>query len=102
MNQTKEKFQEIISGSTPVLVDFYADWCGPCKTMAPVLEEYATLMGSAVRVLKINVDTNKNTANFYNIQAIPTLILFKNGKAVWRKSGLVNLPELRSKIQEFL
>ncbi|HNT80587.1 MAG TPA: thioredoxin [Bacteroidia bacterium] len=98
----KEKFQDIISADKPTLVDFYADWCGPCKIMAPMLEEYATLNSSKVRVLKINVDHNQKISQYYNIQSIPTLILYKNAKVLWRKSGLLSLSDLKSATDQLI
>ncbi|MEA5404376.1 thioredoxin [Arcicella sp. DC2W] len=92
--EKKESFSEIIQGSTPVLVDFFAEWCGPCKTMSPILKDFASQMGDRVRVLKIDVDKSPSTAATYRIQGVPTLILFKNGKIVWRQSGVVQKQQL--------
>eukprot|EP01136_Pigoraptor_vietnamica_P001720 Opistho-1_new@28724 len=92
--EKKESFSEIIQGSTPVLVDFFAEWCGPCKTMSPILKDFATQMGDRVRVLKIDVDKSPSTAATYRIQGVPTLILFKDGKIVWRQSGVVQKQQL--------
>lgn len=87
--QTKETFNEIIQGDTPVLVDFFAEWCGPCKMMVPILKEFAGHMGNRVRVLKIDVDKSPVVSSTYRIQGVPTLILFKKGQIVWRQSGVV-------------
>lgn len=91
----KQTFRELIEGEVPVLVDFYADWCAPCRMMAPVLEEFKTEMGEKVKVIKINVDHNQGISQALNISSIPTLILFKNGENKWRHSGLVQLSQLR-------
>ena len=85
----KETFRDIINGDTPVLVDFFATWCGPCKTMSPILEDFAKQMGDRVRVLKIDVDKAQATAMQYKVQGVPTLILFQHGKTLWRQSGVV-------------
>ncbi|MEM6831224.1 MAG: thioredoxin [Bacteroidota bacterium] len=83
------KFSEIIKGDDPVLVDFYADWCGPCKTMSPILQEVKSDMGGKVRIVKVDVDKNPKAAQKFGVQSIPTLILFKGGKQKWRQSGVV-------------
>ncbi len=90
----KETFTDIINGDTPVLVDFFAEWCGPCKTMSPILKDFASQMGDRVRVIKIDVDKSPSTAQTYRIQGVPTLILFKNGKILWRQSGVVQKNQL--------
>lgn len=89
------KFQEIIKQDKPVLVDFYATWCGPCKTLSPILDELKTRIGTKGVVLKVDVDKNSHAAATYQIRSVPTLILFKKGKIVWRKSGVVPLKELQ-------
>jgi len=83
-----ENFEEIIKSKTPTLVDFYATWCGPCKMMSPLLEQVSQDVGDSARILKIDVDTNRNVATQYGIRSVPTLILFKEGKQVWRQSGV--------------
>lgn len=88
------KFKEIINGDQPVLVDFYATWCGPCKTQAPILDEFKKKAGSKITVLKVDVDKNQAAAQQFNIRSIPTLLLFKKGKIVWRKSGVAPIGEL--------
>jgi len=92
--QRKETFSEIIQGEKPVLVDFSAEWCGPCKMMGPILKDFAGRMGNRVRVLKIDVDQSPLVANAYRIQGVPTLILFQKGQIVWRQSGVIQAHQL--------
>jgi thioredoxin 1 len=96
----KETFTDIINGDTPVLVDFFATWCGPCKTMSPILTDFAKQMGDRVRVIKIDVDKAPTTAETYKIQGVPTLILFKEGEILWRQSGIVQKNQLVKLINE--
>ena len=97
----KKSFSELInSPDTPVLVDFYADWCGPCKTMAPILEQVAASNSGKVKVIKVDVDKNQAVANQYRIQGIPTLILFKNGQVLWRQSGVVPASQINQALQQ--
>jgi thioredoxin 1 len=95
-NQTtkQESFQQLIQSSTPVLVDFYADWCGPCKAMTPVIQEVAREVKGKARVIKVNIDQSKEASALYNVSAVPTFILFKNGKSVWRHSGMIDKSSL--------
>lgn len=97
----RETFGEIINGDTPVLVDFFAEWCGPCKLMKPVLEELHTRMGDKVRILKIDVDKSPFVAGALQIQSVPTLMLFQHGKTLWRKSGVMQASQLEKIIQEY-
>ncbi|TXC85245.1 thioredoxin [Luteibaculum oceani] len=92
------KFQELIKGETPVLVDFYADWCGPCKTLAPILDTLKTDLGNKIKILKINVDKNPKAAAAYNVRGVPTLIFYHRGEIKWRKSGVIPLPELKKMV----
>jgi len=94
-------FSEMIQGDKPVLVDFFAEWCGPCKIMKPVLKELKTKLGDSTTILQIDVDKSPQTASAFQIQGVPTLILFKKGKAVWRQSGVVPANQLEKVIQKF-
>lgn len=91
----KASFQSIINSEIPVLVDFFAEWCGPCKVQSPILKEIAAEMGDKVKVIKIDVDKNQQIATQYNIQGVPTLMLFKNGNTLWRQSGVSSKEELK-------
>lgn len=95
----KVNFSDIINSETPVLVDFYADWCGPCKVMAPILQEVKTNMGDEVRIIKIDVDNNQSLAGQYRIMSIPTLVMFKNGKEVWRQVGVISASVITQKVR---
>ena len=97
----KKSFQELIQApGMPVLVDFYADWCGPCKTMAPILEQVAKNHSGKIKVIKINVDHNQAVAQQYRVQGIPTLILFYQGRILWRQSGVVPAQQLNQILEQ--
>lgn len=87
-------FSEIINKNKIVLVDFSAEWCGPCKTLAPMLKEVKNKVGNNANIIKIDIDKNPGLTNFYQIQSVPTLLLFKNGKLKWRESGVKPVHEL--------
>jgi thioredoxin 1 len=93
-------FNEIIKGNTPVLVDFYAEWCGPCKTMSPILKEVAKQVKGKAKIIKIDVDKNQQAASIYKVRGVPTFILFKNGKQIWRQSGVIQTNELVNLINQ--
>lgn len=93
-------FGEFIKSGKPVLVDFSAEWCGPCKMMSPILDELKNSVGDKAVILKVDVDRNPGVSNFYQIQSVPTLILFKDGKILWRQSGVMPARELKSIIEQ--
>ena len=97
-----ESFNDVISSGQLVLVDFYATWCGPCKTMHPVLQELKQRLGDQIRILKIDVDRYQNTAAQYRIQSVPTLMLFRNGQTLWRQSGALPFPALLEQVKAHL
>ena len=97
-----DNFNSLISSQTPTLVDFHATWCGPCKMQGPVLDELKKKVGDSVNIIKIDVDQNSELADSYRVQSVPTLILFRNGRQLWRASGLHQLPALEAKINEAL
>lgn len=98
----KGSFSDLISGETPTLVDFSAEWCGPCKMMKPILEDLKSKMGDQVKIVKIDVDKNPAIAQSFQVQGVPTLIVFKNGVAKWRQSGVVQSAFLKQQIDKLL
>lgn len=97
-----ESFSSIISSDTPVLVDFYADWCAPCKMMDPILKDLKRKMGDRLNIIKVDAEKNAAAAIKYNVRGIPTLILFKKGKILWQQSGVAQGPQLESIINQKL
>lgn len=95
-------FGEIIDTSPLVLVDFYAEWCGPCKMMKPILEEVKAAMGEKVKIIKVDVDKNNKAASIYRVTGVPTLLLFNRGKIVWRQSGIISHGQLTKIIESNL
>ena len=94
-----ENFSDIIKSEQVTLVDFFATWCAPCKAMHPVLEQLKADLGEQIRIIKIDVDKNQAISNAYGIQSIPTLMLFRNGEMLWRRSGAMRLPDLKRIIE---
>ncbi|MEH6537193.1 MAG: thioredoxin [Psychroserpens sp.] len=90
----KRSFSDIINSEIPVLVDFFADWCGPCKMLAPILKQVKEELVDDVKIIKIDVDKNQPLAAQYQVRGVPTLLLFKNGKQVWRQSGVLQKNEI--------
>ncbi len=89
-----ETFDKLIHSNQPILVDFFAEWCGPCQAMSPVLKEVARKMDSKAKVIKIDVDKNRETALQYNIRSVPTLIIFKKGQILWKQAGVAPAEKL--------
>lgn len=90
----KSSFQDIITQDVPVLVDFYADWCGPCKMLSPILQQVKAELGDDLKIVKIDVDKNQSLAAKYQVRGVPTMILFKQGNQVWRESGVLQAQDL--------
>lgn len=95
-------FREIINADKPVLVDFYAEWCGPCKLVPPILQEVANEMGDKIRIVKIDVDKNKELAASYNVKSVPTLMIFKHGQLLWREAGFMYAKPMVSLLEQYL
>ena len=95
-------FNEIINSDKPTLVDFYADWCGPCKVMSPIIEQTKNTLGDTATVLKINIDNNQEVARKYQIRSIPTLMIFKEGEVVWRQSCVPQKEMIVESVKKFI
>lgn len=95
-------FTDIIRSDKPVLVDFFAEWCGPCKMMKPILEEVKKDLGDSVKIIKIDVDKNQNLACVYQVQSVPTLIIFVQGELKWRQAGVMQKPQLIQLIKQYM
>ncbi|HEY9186084.1 MAG TPA: thioredoxin [Salegentibacter sp.] len=95
----KSNFNDIINGDKPVLVDFFADWCGPCKMLGPILKDVKSELGDQVKIVKIDVDRNQELAAKYQVRGVPTMILYKNGKQLWRQSGVLQKHQLTEVIK---
>ena len=95
-------FQEIIASDKPVLVDFSAEWCGPCKMMPPILKQVKDNFGDKVTIIKIDIDKNPDAANAYKVQSVPTLMIFKNSETKWRQSGVIQASQLQQVLQQYV
>jgi thioredoxin 1 len=98
----KSSFNDIINSNQPVLVDFHADWCGPCKMLAPILKEVKHDLKDSIKIVKIDVDKNQVIASKYQVRGVPTMILFKNGNQLWRQSGVVQKNDIITTINQYL
>ena len=94
-----DSYKEMIAGETPVLVDFFATWCGPCKAMAPQFDLLKKSMGEGIKIVKIDIDKNRKFAEKLQIQSVPTIMIYKNGKNLFRKSGVMHAPQLEKLIK---
>ena len=97
-----QSFFELINGTKPVLVDFFAEWCGPCKAMPPILKEVKSSVGDAATIIKVDIDKSPQVASSYGVQAVPTVMIFKSGKVVWRHSGVIPASELKRSLMNFV
>jgi thioredoxin 1 len=98
----KSSFNDIINSNLPVLVDFYADWCGPCKMLAPILKEVKHELKDSIKIVKIDVDKNSAIASKYQVRGVPTMLLFKNGNQLWRQSGVLQKNDIISIIKQYV
>ena len=94
MEEKKKSFNELINGDAPVMVDFSAEWCAPCKMMKPILAELKTRLGDKMTIIKVDVDSNPAISSLYNVRSVPTLAVFKKGNIVWRNSGVMGAEQL--------
>ena len=101
MELGEKNFDEVVGGSKPVLVDFFAEWCGPCKMMTPILKQTKDAVGDNATIIKVDIDKNPETAQEFGIQGVPTLILFKEGKIMWRQSGVVQSNTLVQVVKQY-
>ena len=97
-----ETFNDLIQGETPLLVDFSAEWCQPCKLMKPILQELHEKMGNEIRIIKVDIDQSPAASSFYNVTSVPTLMLFQKGKILWRQPGVVPALSLQKIINQFI
>ena len=95
-------FSDIINSDKPVLIDFHATWCGPCKQLSPIVQEVSKEMGDAVRVIKIDVDKNQAIAQKYQIRGVPTMMIFKEGKQLWRQSGVLSKEVIKEELGKYV
>jgi thioredoxin 1 len=100
-NNMKGTFEELIDSKIPVLIDFFAPWCGPCKALTPTLQQLAQEVGEKIKIVKIDVDQNPKLAAKYRVSGVPTLLLFKNSELKWRQSGVLSLSQLKSTLEKF-
>ena len=96
-----EKFEDIIKSEKPVLIDFFATWCGPCQMMHPILEEVHNLAGDRARIIKIDIDKNQALASQYNVRSVPTLMIFRKGEQLWRASGVHSAVDLEAELSKY-
>ena len=94
-------FADLVNTEQPVLVDFSAEWCGPCKMMPPILKQLKDMTGERLKILKIDIDKNPTVAELYRVQSVPTLMLFKNGKSLWRQSGVMQATQLKQALEQY-
>jgi thioredoxin 1 len=98
----KQSFSKLTAGNIPVLVDFFADWCGPCKMLAPILKQVKEELGDNIKIIKIDVDKNQSIASKYQVRGVPTMLLFKDKKQVWRQSGVLPKDEIINVVESFI
>ncbi|HAX15691.1 MULTISPECIES: thioredoxin [Leeuwenhoekiella] len=97
----KTSFGNLTDSETPVLIDFFATWCGPCQTLAPILEDVKKDLGEKVKIVKVDVDKNQTLAQKFQVRGVPTLMLFKNGEQVWRQSGVLTRADIKKVIESY-